>query len=85
MKCSNTQSVLVGDFNVCIEMIENSVKQQLSNPLQCFGMNHHVMLPTHKTGHTSDLVLAVEFSNIIGNVTVEPVNTYQTIRLFHSE
>ena len=66
-------------------MINNSVQQKFSNPLQCFRMNYHVMLPTHKTGQTSDLVLANEFLNIIGNVTVEPVNTYQTTKLFLSK
>ena len=33
------------------------------------------MLPTHKSSHTQDLVIANEFSNIIGNVTAEPVKT----------
>ena len=38
-------------------------------------MKNHVMQPIYESGHSFDLVLANEISKIIGNLTVESVNT----------
>ena len=57
-----------------MEMNENSEPQNFSSTLQCFGRENHVMLTSHKSGETLGLVLVQEFSNLIGNITVEPMD-----------
>ena len=53
--------VLSGDFNVHFEISESSKVKLLLDVTALFGLSNHVVGPTHKLGHTLDLVFANNF------------------------
>ena len=68
----NSCPVLIGgDFNVHVEDPTNPQAVRLSEVFSSFNLIQHVRGPTHKHGHTLDLV--VTFSDCrIDDVTVDP-------------
>ena len=60
--------IITGDFNFHFEIDELSEVKKLSNLMSTFGFSQCVSGPTHKRGHTLDLLFANEnyfsFDNI---------------------
>ena len=65
--------LLAGDFNVHYEITDHPNVAKLENVLSSFGLAQHVDGPTHKLGHTLDLIYTNPFEL---NVTVTPVRNY---------
>ena len=49
--------VICGDFNIHVDELENSIAIRLQQLLESFDCVQHVSGPTHKAGHTLDLVI----------------------------
>ncbi len=50
--------IIVGDFNIHVDNPQDSGTKELFCGLDNYGLTHHVMKPTHKKGHTLDLVIS---------------------------
>ena len=61
--------ILTGDFNIHTEDALNNATRTFNDMLDSLGMVNHVTFPTHKQGHTLDLVIEEEDSLLIVNVT----------------
>ena len=49
--------VCMGDFNMHIDNMENPDAQVFLDMITAFGLENHVVFPTHRSGHTLDLVI----------------------------
>ena len=57
--------IVVGDFNVHVDVSSDREAQALSDSLSSFGLLQHVAQPTHRSGHTLDLVIGNALNSII--------------------
>ena len=58
---------LAGDFNIHIDNAENKTTKEMITVLNTFDLIQHVHGPTHKGGHTLDLIIsrALNISSIV--------------------
>ena len=49
--------VCMGNFNLHIDNMENPDVQPFLDMITAFGLENHVAFPTHRSGHTLDLVI----------------------------
>ena len=56
--------LIVGDFNIHVDSSNNESKGFL-DILNANGLTQHVISPTHQKGHTLDLVITREQSNLL--------------------
>ncbi|KAK6171817.1 hypothetical protein SNE40_018244 [Patella caerulea] len=49
--------IITGDFNIHVDILSDPVVEEFKDPLQSFGLSQHVISPTHRQGHTLDLVI----------------------------
>jgi hypothetical protein len=71
--------LLVGDFNFHMDDPKDREAHLFSSLLESFNLIQHVQEPTHKNGHTLDLVITRQ-----GETTVEAVNIHQPFISDHS-
>ena len=68
--------ILTGNFNICTEDPLDNDTRTFIDMLDSLGMVNHITYPTHKQGHTLDLVIEEEDSLLI-------VVTHMKIQGFH--
>ena len=58
---------MVGDFNIHVDNPKDSGTIEFNNILDSYGLTQHVTGPTHKLGHTLDLVITkgLNISNLM--------------------
>ena len=61
---SYSNIIIEGDFNLHVDDIANPDAQVFLDLLTAFGLQNHVNFPTHKSGHTLDLILNECISNL---------------------
>ena len=62
--------IITGDFNIHVDDLSDHNAIILLDMLECFGLQQHVNQPTHRLGHTLDLIISRKTENIVGNVSV---------------
>ena len=62
--------VILGDLNFHLDNINEPESNRLKDVLFSAGLMQHVVGPTHRSGHTLDVVITGESDNIVKNVTV---------------
>ena len=66
--------LIVGDFNYHVDVSTNSDATRFSNVIKSFIMRQHVIGPTHKHGHTLDLILTRSNDDLVTRVeTKDPM------------
>ena len=73
--------VLAGDFNIHIDDPTDTNAQTFTELIDSAGLQQHVMGPTHRRGHTLDLVLTRSDDNLISNLIVlgESLSDHQPV------
>ena len=61
--------LLTGDFNIHTEDVLDNDTRTFNDMLGSLGMINHITFPTHKQGHTLDLVIEEEDNLLIVNIT----------------
>ena len=56
--------LIVGDFNIHVDTV-NSLSDSFTNILDANGLKQHVDQPTHRKGHTLDLVITRDTSGLL--------------------
>ncbi len=62
--------VMVGDFNFHINDPKDSDAKRFMDVLNTFGLTQHVSGPTHKRGHTLDLVITRSSEDVVSDIYV---------------
>ena len=62
---SNEELLILGDFNIHIDVAGDSDANKLSDFFESVGLQQHVEQHTHVPGHTLDLVISRRSDNII--------------------
>ena len=62
--------LILGDFNIHVDNKRNSASRQFQDLIDDAGLKQHVRNPTHKDGHTLDLVLTYSDESFVSNLTV---------------
>ena len=75
--CSVPEELLIfGDFNFHMVVMDDRDARRFGELLDLFNLKQHVCVPTHKHGHTLDLVITIIGSgksvkfNLVKNITV---------------
>ena len=61
--------LIVGDFNIHVDTV-NSLSDSFTNILDANGLKQDVDQPTHRTGHTLDLVITRDTSGLLRSPSV---------------
>ena len=67
IKCTRKvqeEILIVGDFNIHVDTV-NSLSDSFTNILDANGLKQHVDQPTHRNGHTLDLVITRDTSGLL--------------------
>ena len=67
---SNECIIIAGDVNIHTETDESSSKQ-FKDILDMFNLTQHIKFPTHKLGHTLDIVVTLKDTAVMNTVAVE--------------
>ena len=59
-----------GDLNLHLDITTNPHTRQFTNLLACSGLKQHVNDPTHINGHTLDILITRDSSDVVSNVGV---------------
>ena len=62
--------ILVGDFNIHVDIASDDSSKKLRDLLQNFGLRQHVKFPTHNGGHILDLVISRTDTELVKDVSV---------------
>ena len=71
----NTPKLYVGDFNIWIDDSSKTDTLNFTEALENYNLENHINLPTHRSGHTLDLILAESSQVIVEDFSVEQANT----------
>ena len=55
---------IAGDFNLHMDDMNDCYQKQMSDLLNSVGLQQHVTVPTHKSGHTLDLIITRSGDNL---------------------
>ena len=62
--------IILGDFNFHLDAVTDPAAAQFLNLLDTFNLVQHVNAPTHKSGHTLDLVITRAGENLVKDFKV---------------
>ena len=62
---SKEQLLIVGDFNIHVDVLDDNDSIKLLDLLESFGLQQHVSQATHTHGHTLDLIITRQTDQII--------------------
>lgn len=62
LSASHVDHILVGDLNFHLDLPSNTCTAQLNSLLDTHGLTQHITGPTHRKGHTLDVVITRESS-----------------------
>ena len=68
--------VITGDLNFHRDVPTEKQTKPFVSALQMHGMQQHVCEPTHVHGHTLDVVITRELSNVVDNIFVSNPGLY---------
>ena len=57
--------IITGDFNIHVDVKDNSDSIKFGSLLESIGFVQHVNTPTHRHGHTLDLIITREFNTLV--------------------
>ena len=64
---TNRAELLLGDFNIHVNKPHDEKAVMFHDFLSSFGLQNHILFPTHKSQNTLDLVITHENVNIASN------------------
>jgi exonuclease III len=64
--------LIAGDFNYHVDDCNDTEALQFLSLLDTFGLVQHINVPTHKKGHTLDLVITRDGDSLVSNILVNP-------------
>ena len=67
---SKGRLLILGDFNIHVDIPNLPDTEKFVKLLDTFGLMQHVSLPTHRLGHTLDLVITRSNDNLISDLVV---------------
>ena len=72
--------IIAGDFNIHIDDTNSDEGTIFKDTMDAFGLKQHVRTPTHKDGHTLDLILMEQGSNLqVENCFTDPLLSYSNM------
>ena len=67
---TTAEIIIVGDLNLHLDITTNPHTRRFINLLACSGLKQHVNDPTHILGHTLDILITRDTSDVVSNVEV---------------
>lgn len=64
LNCSPSELIISGDFNIHVDDTSDPLAHSFLETLDSYHLTQHVRFPTHKLGHTLDLLITKSASNI---------------------
>ena len=62
--------MLVGDFNVWVDVEDDQNAKQLITLINAYGLNQIIHEPTHRCGHTLDQIYVNEFQLMVNHQVI---------------
>jgi hypothetical protein len=67
------KTAILGDFNVHVDSLDNRDSNKFAKIVSNAGFIQHVNGPTHKHGHTLDLVMSRDDEDLIHEIQIDPL------------
>jgi len=67
---SSVPLLIAGDFNIHVDVPGNTDSVCLKELLKSMGLQQHVNVPTHESGHTLDLIITRQCDSFLANIPV---------------
>ena len=64
---SKERSLITGGFNIYVDVPDDPDTFKLLDLREYFGLHQHITVPTHKFGHTLDLVITRQSEHTVNN------------------
>ena len=64
---SSVPLLIAGDFNIHVDVPGNADSVCLKELLESMGLQQHVNVPTHESGHTLDLIITRQCDSLLAN------------------
>ncbi len=71
---SKSELVITGDANFHLELSNEHNTERFMQSLESHGLQQHIHEPTHHHGHTLDVLISRDTSNIVTDVEVHDIN-----------
>ena len=70
---SSERLLVVGDMNIYVDVPDDADAITFLDLLECMGLIQHVITPTHRSGHTLDLIITRDPDGLVTpqNVTID--------------
>ena len=62
--------IMLGDFNFHVDDTDNASAMKFLDIVNCFNLAQHITVPTHKDGHTLDLIITKNDEDLISDIDV---------------
>ena len=62
--------IMLGDFNFHVDDTDNASAMKFLDIVNCFNLAQHITVPTHKDGHTLDLIITRNDEDLISDIDV---------------
>ena len=66
--------IMLGDFNFHVDDTDNASAMKFLDIVNCFNLAQHITVPTHKDGHTLDLIIRRNDEDLISDIDDRPIN-----------
>ena len=76
---SSVPLLIAGDFNIHVDVPGNADSVCLKELLESMGLQQHVNVPTHESGHTLDLIITRQCDSLLANIPVTDCVLYTNI------
>ena len=77
--------IMLGDFNFHVDDTDNPSAMKFLDIVNCFNLAQHITVPTHKDGHTLDLIITRNDEDLISVIDVhDPLISASALGMFAS-
>ena len=72
---SGESNIYLGDYNIWMDKHFDTRTMEFGRVLESYSLENLIETPTHRLGHTIDLIIVRSGSSLVTNLEVEPQNT----------
>ena len=62
---SSERLLIVGDMNIHVDVPDDADGIKFLDLLECMGLTQHVIIPTHRSGHSLDFIITRDLDGLV--------------------
>ena len=73
---SSEPLLITGDFNIHVKVVGDPYRLKRLELLETMGLRQHVTAPTHESGNTLDLIITLQFEDLVRETPISDYHMY---------